>query len=202
MEFKVDSLMRVVELNQSYIDAVQSVLAGELAIDSTQQVDSTLLLKHEEAFIAKSRKEKEFCKRFESDEQYNLITTTMQVDQPVFFRPAVGTVQKSFDAENYHYGIDIATESSSAVSAVFHGVVIASSYSLKEGYYLYVVHKHDFISVYKNCSKVFKSVGDVVRTGEVIALSGVDPDTGTPHLHFELWNGMQAQNPENYIVFP
>ncbi|MBP5318795.1 MAG: M23 family metallopeptidase [Paludibacteraceae bacterium] len=201
-DLKVDSLMRIVEMNQSYLDAVQDILSGELSIDSTQRVDTTLLLLHKETLMGKSRKEKEFCERFETDEQYNLITTTSQVDQPVFFRPVVGTVQVPFDAENYHYGIDIATESSAAVSAVFHGVVIASSYSLKEGYYMYVVHKHDFISVYKNCSRVFKSVGDVVRTGEVIALSGNDPDSGNPHLHFELWNGMQVQNPENFIVFP
>ncbi|MBO4370437.1 MAG: M23 family metallopeptidase [Paludibacteraceae bacterium] len=200
-DLKVDSLMEIVEINQSYLNAVQSILSGELQVDSTQQVDSTLLQKHTETLMSKTKKEKEYCARFEKEEQYNLISTTMQVDQPVFFRPVVGAVRREFDPEDHHYGVDIATESTAAVSAVYPGVVLSSGYNLREGFYLCIVHKHNYISVYKNCSKLFKNEGDVVRTGEVVALAGNDPVTGNPHLHFELWDGMQAQNPEHFIIF-
>jgi murein DD-endopeptidase MepM/ murein hydrolase activator NlpD len=45
---------------------------------------------------------------------------------------------------------------------------------------------------------VLKKSGDIVKTGEVIATMG--EDTPNCMLHFELWSGMQALNPTQYIV--
>ena len=70
------------------------------------------------------------------------------------------------------------------------------------GYVLVIQHNQNLISVYKHNSALLKSQGDIVRTGEVIALIGNSGEQSTgPHLHFELWHMGNAVNPESYISF-
>ena len=117
----------------------------------------------------------------------------------VFFKPAVGIITNAFGTDNQ--GVDMVTDDNSPVSAVYSGIVLLDGYRPGEGHYLLLVHKQGFISIYRGCARLFKHRGDVVRTGEVIGMAGVSEATGAHSLHFELWNGMQPQNPENYILF-
>jgi len=60
----------------------------------------------------------------------------------------------------------------------------------------------DLISIYKHNSALLKKQGDLVRTGEVIALIGNSGEQSTgPHLHFELWHMGNPVDPENFIAF-
>ena len=56
------------------------------------------------------------------------------------------------------------------------------------GYGLYVVinHKNIFGSLYGHLSKYIVSVGQEVKAGDIIGLSGNTGDSTGPHLHFEI----------------
>jgi len=92
-----------------------------------------------------------------------------------------------FTGENsQHNGVDIAADIGTAVVAAGDGVV--SSVEVVSGYGVTVVLDHGggLKSIYAHLSSTQVRVGDVVRVGEVIALSG---DTGRvtgAHLHFEI----------------
>ena len=58
------------------------------------------------------------------------------------------------------------------------------------------------ISVYKHNASLTKEQGDLVKSGEVIAMAGNTGELTTgPHLHFELWNRGYPVNPTNFIDF-
>jgi murein DD-endopeptidase MepM/ murein hydrolase activator NlpD len=49
---------------------------------------------------------------------------------------------------------------------------------------------------------LLKKVGDKVKAGEAIAIVGNSGElTSGPHLHFELWSGSKAVDPQAYISF-
>ena len=56
--------------------------------------------------------------------------------------------------------------------------------------------------VYKHNGTLLKQQGDLVQSGEAIAIIGSSGELTTgPHLHFELWSDGYAVNPANYIDF-
>ena len=63
-------------------------------------------------------------------------------------------------------------------------------------------HQGNLVSIYKHNSVLLKKQGDFVRAGEAIAVVGnTGEETTGPHLHFELWQGGKALNPETFIKF-
>ena len=67
------------------------------------------------------------------------------------------------------------------------------------GYVVYIEHEDGRQTRYGHLSKVLVSVGQKVKQGERIALSGNTGITTGPHVHFEiLINGVQV-DPQQYL---
>ncbi len=111
-----------------------------------------------------------------------------------------------------HSAIDIPAPAETPIRAPANGVVIkvvdndGGSYN-----YLVVYHGtdnegHDITTVYGHLPKVFVQKGDIVRRGDIIALTGGAPGTrGTgpyytgPHLHFEVRSNGVAIDPLSWL---
>jgi murein DD-endopeptidase MepM/ murein hydrolase activator NlpD len=119
-----------------------------------------------------------------------------------FFTPLKGEVSGEIDTKIGHYGIDIKAPKDEAVKSTLAGTVIYTDWSPENGHVIHVQHTHNLVSVYKHCSYLLKEQGDLVKTGEPIAIVGNSGSLslGT-HLHFELWYNGVAQNPKQFINF-
>lgn len=119
-----------------------------------------------------------------------------------FFSPLKGEVSGEIDTKKGHYGIDIKAPKDEAVKSTLAGTVIYTDWSSENGNVIHVQHTHNLVSVYKHCSYLLKEQGDLVKTGEPIAIIGNSGSLsmGT-HLHFELWYNGVAQNPKQFINF-
>jgi hypothetical protein len=86
-----------------------------------------------------------------------------------------------------HNGIDIGVPVGTPVKAVADGVVAFTDTDPSYGIYLRIWHKalHCY-SFYAHLSAVKVKVGDVVKQGQVVALSGNTGNSTGPHLHYEL----------------
>ena len=200
---RADSLQWVLERQRMYIMNIQDIISGNIKVDSVQSIDSLTAIRSEE-LMERTQAEDEFRKQYEETERYNLTTidNASVVTGLVFFRPTRGMVTSEFDANNKHFGIDIAASPNESVLATLDGTVILATYTAETGYLIQVQHGQNLVSVYKNCGSLLKKVGDVVKAGEAIALVGkAGEKTGGPHLHFELWNRGRALDPSKYIVF-
>jgi murein DD-endopeptidase MepM/ murein hydrolase activator NlpD len=198
----IDSLTEEVSFRQAYINTFRDLVTGDIIIkDSLLNSDSIIAKQRDEQLLEKSMIEKEFCEEFEEEERYNISATvnTNTNNNMVFFKPTIGNIEKEFDPVNGHLGLDIKTNPSRPIVSIYQGTVLYSAYTLDEDYFIQIIHPQGFISVYKGASNVFKKSGDIVQSGEVIAIMG-DKNTKAS-LHFELWKESQVQNPLNYIVF-
>jgi murein DD-endopeptidase MepM/ murein hydrolase activator NlpD len=191
------------ERQRMYIMNIQDIISGNVKTDSIHSIDSLTVVRSEE-LMERTQAEDEFRKQYEENERYNLTTidNAPAVTGLIFFRPTRGMISSGFDANQKHYGIDIAASPNESVLSTLDGTVILATYTADTGYVIQVQHNQNLVSVYKHCGSLLKKVGDTVKAGEAIALVGNTGEKTTgPHLHFEVWNKGRALDPTKYIVF-
>lgn len=74
--------------------------------------------------------------------------------------------------KNKHFAIDIALTNDTPIKAILSGTIIFADWSPSSGNVIILRHNNGFISVYKDVASLSKLQGDIVKTGEVIALAG------------------------------
>ncbi len=129
-----------------------------------------------------------------------------------FIMPVNGYVSYGFHDPDYpldfdHEGLDIVVPQGSAVVSVADGTVVSAVNGGSNGYsYVLISHGGGLYSHYGHLSEIGVNVGDVVRQGHMIALSGGRPGTpgagnysSGPHLHFEVWVNGFPVDPMEYL---
>ena len=115
--------------------------------------------------------------------------------------PVNGFVTEGYDPSKFHYGIDFAGKEGNPVLAAADGNVVFAGWTFQDGFMLIVMHELGYTTVYKHNQSLRKSVGDVVKRGEVIALLGNTGERSNgAHLHFEVWKNGITQNPTTYLL--
>ena len=84
-----------------------------------------------------------------------------------------------------HKGVDIKTKPNDNILAAFDGVVTRSGPYFGYGNCIVIRHAFGFETLYSHQSKNFVKVGDHVKAGQVIGLTGRTGRATTEHLHFE-----------------
>ena len=95
----------------------------------------------------------------------------------------------------FHAGIDIPGESGLRISAAEAGTIAETGYDPQRGNYLVLDHGDGLTTVYAHCQEVLVTQGNAVTRGQGIALMGSTGMATGPHLHFEVRQNGEAQNP-------
>jgi murein DD-endopeptidase MepM/ murein hydrolase activator NlpD len=85
-----------------------------------------------------------------------------------------------------HSGVDIKTKPNDNILAAFDGVVTLSGVHYGYGNCVIIRHDNGFETLYSHNSKNLVKVGDKVKAGQVIALTGRTGRATTEHCHFEM----------------
>lgn len=204
LEEQSDSLSRVLQYNNAYLERIRKVLNGDYV---TEEIDRDSLLNSFSLDsipidIAPIREDSLLRDEVAVEDKYNLFQPYKDALGLVFYPPLSGLISDNFNPENNHYAIDIISEKDAPVKAIADGTVVFSDWTSDTGYVIIMEHQEGFLSAYKHNGSLFKSQGDRVYAGEVVATVGSTGEyTNGPHLHFELWANGEAVNPENYIDF-
>ena len=112
-----------------------------------------------------------------------------------------GTPRWQPGGETYedHTGIDIAAPEGQAVLAAAGGTVVESGYDVERGNYLILDHGDGLSTLYGQCRDFTVEEGDTVRAGEMIGAVGSTGMSTGPHLHFEVRQDDEPQNPVAYF---
>ena len=203
---KTDSLEKKLLENELYLKNITAIVNGEDPI-TIQTEDTTVnnILEAELSF-KKSKEDSLLRIAVEAEDKISITVKkdmeNLDLENILFFSPIKGVITNSFDRKEEHFGTDIVAKEDEPIKCVFDGVVVISHWTSETGYVIGVQHANGVFSLYKHNSILFKSVGEYVKSGEVIAVIGNSGDLSSgPHLHFELWYKGSAVNPENYISF-
>lgn len=203
---RIDSLIYEVAKQDRYIANIKAIMNGEITLDSIKDVPPEIT--GDSINVESTEFEKEFAKEWEERERFNLTfqaTNINEIQTLNLFRPAQGEIVRAFDINNGHYGVDIAEVPGESIRAVHDGTIVMSDFTANDGYTIVIQHRENMISVYRNCSRLMKNIGDKVVKGEAIGtFSNRKTDSGKSSksfLHFELWHRGKPLDPNTYIAF-
>lgn len=186
---KVDALEEEVAAYDVYTNGLKNMLTGGIHNSSVVKIDSMEALKNippemiNQADVLESKRAKEL----------NFLK---------FAVPVAGKISAKFSPDIQHYGVDILAPKDTPIKSIMDGVVISADQSITNGNSIFIQHNKNLVSVYKHNSALLVKTGDIVKTGQAVAIIGNTGEMSTgPHLHFEMWYDGKYINPENYLTF-
>jgi murein DD-endopeptidase MepM/ murein hydrolase activator NlpD len=99
----------------------------------------------------------------------------------------------------FHNGIDIPVWYGTKVCATRDGKVVKSGWQAGLGYTVELEHEMGFTTIYGHNSRLLVKVGDDVKAGDVISLSGSTGRSTGPHLHYEMRLDGSVVDPLKYL---
>ena len=202
LSYKTDSLRQIVFLNDQYINSLKNVLTGDLETIE-YSADSIIYKDVLDLQITEKSKEDSILRQVvDNEDKYNLENINKNKDFYLLTAPIKGVVSQNYSIADGHLAIDISVDIGTPVKAVSNGRVLLSEWTTQTGYVLIIDHGNDLVSIYKHNSKLLKLQGEIVKQGEIIAMSGNSGVlTSGPHLHFELWSEGFSIDPNTLINF-
>lgn len=184
---------------REYIPGYTDVRLNHRVFDIEQKADSLESVLHQnDVYI---RNLKHIINDEDFDDDYIPINIYMD-EAPVFMAPLNGMITNRFNYNSKHYGIDIVADIDEVIKTMWNGTVVFADWSAEGGYTIGIQHDKNIFSVYKHNAELLCHEGDIVQTGDPIAIIGNGGSTSTgPHLHFEFWFKGMPLNPEDYITF-
>lgn len=204
MAIKSDSLEQSVKVNNAYISSIKKVLTGDLEYAKLNK-DSIKALGPEgidEVSIAPTENEKILRDQVIKEDKFNVFDSAQPKVGFVLFAPVQGTIIEKYSPKNKHLAVTVALGKNTPIKSIGAGTIIFSDWTPSSGYVVIIRHKDDILSVYKNAASVTKSQGNIVKSGEVIALAGTStPQKTNATLRFELWKDGFPIDPTQFINF-
>ena len=168
--------------------------------------EEALKKKYEEA---KKKAEAEAAAKKKAEEEAS--SPTSSIGSSGFIRPISSTYKIGtkwyYSTGKLHGAVDFPTNGQIGVPiyAVADGIVVTSTWGGSDsyGYYVKIKHYNGLYTLYAHGSSLKVSVGQEVKQGDVIMLSGNTGNSTGPHLHFEVrvspGGYSNRVNPLNYL---
>lgn len=130
-----------------------------------------------------------------------LFDKTFEVPMDSFITSAFGKA-RIFNGQvaSYHGGTDFRAPTGTAVGAVNSGIVRIAKDRYYAGNSVVIDHGYGIYSQYYHLSKIEVKVGQRVKKGDIIGLSGATGRVSGPHLHFGIFAGGKQVDPLDFIT--
>jgi murein DD-endopeptidase MepM/ murein hydrolase activator NlpD len=100
---------------------------------------------------------------------------------------------------HFHQGIDLRAPLNTPVKTMMAGQVQYSGWKEGFGNVVEIRHADGLVTRYAHNSTLLVHAGDVVDSGNAIALSGDTGRSTGPHVHVEVWHGQQSVDPRSIL---
>jgi len=204
LNYKTDSLQQVIIENEKYLESIKRVLTGDLSVVeiNNDSIIQAAELDITEDDLTPSTEDLRLREKVDKEDKYSLFESATSRANFVLFPPASGTISEGYNVNEKHFAVDIVVAIDTPIKAIADGTVILAEWTTQTGYVIIIDHGNGLISAYKHNASLTKAQGDLVKSGEVIAISGNTGELTTgPHLHFELWNDGYPIDPTTFIDF-
>jgi murein DD-endopeptidase MepM/ murein hydrolase activator NlpD len=100
----------------------------------------------------------------------------------------------------FHKGIDFEAHIGDPVLAVADGVVSFSGVRSGYGNVIEIDHGNGYVTRYAHNSRLERTVGDLVRSGQEIAKAGSTGRSTGAHVHLEVWQDGRVIDPRQFLA--
>ena len=184
---RVDSLQSNLDVQRQYLDVLRQVTAGDIRLDSAQNLDSLQLIERAQIQEFNSEVTDAFLAQYEQKERDQLMlfdnTTSHKVYQ--LLRPVRGVFN----------GNRIRVARTENLLALMRGTIISAE-RMSDNTFTIILQNGAFMAVYRYVPKCTKMQGATVERGEIIGWMDTEHE-----LELELWDDGQSVNPEEVIVW-
>lgn len=198
---RVDSLQTAVNQYHQYFENFRRIVTGD-TIEPISLQDTVSAVQTASLNTSISPADSALRDYADTEDRFNLPNSNDGIANFTFFAPVKGVISGEYNPQANHQAVDVVAPRNTPIKACLDGVVLMANWTVETGHVIIIQHTDNLISVYKHNSALLKSQGDIVSSGEAIAIIGNSGELSTgPHLHFELWHDGIAVNPTNYITF-
>jgi murein DD-endopeptidase MepM/ murein hydrolase activator NlpD len=100
----------------------------------------------------------------------------------------------------FHEGLDISVAHGTPVRAPADGVILVADRESGLGKVVKINHGFGYTTVFGHLDRFLVKEGDRVTRGQVIGRVGMSGRATGPHLHYEVWQDGDKQNPLHFIL--
>jgi murein DD-endopeptidase MepM/ murein hydrolase activator NlpD len=101
--------------------------------------------------------------------------------------------------DSFHSGLDFCGQVGTELYAVAPGKVVYTNTLIVRGGVVVIDHGWGVYTAYDHLSEILVQPGEMVRSGQLIALGGATGRSTGPHLHWEVWVGGVQVNPVDWL---
>ncbi len=121
-------------------------------------------------------------------------------DGPITSRFSYARMHPIYDRALPHEGIDLHAPEGTPILATAKGVVSYRGWRTGYGNTIEIDHGFGYMTRYAHASKFMAERGQSVERGAAIAQVGATGTATAPHVHYEVWVGGRAMDPQNHIL--
>lgn len=177
------------------VDSVSEALEAQVLVNNHVNLDSLEFTPAEKRIVATATNGL-------FDDKDILTVDLGQYGEGDWCYPLEGSkVISPFGGRRRHSGVDIKTGPNDDIKAVFDGVVRFAQSYYGYGKVIVIRHANGLETLYSHNSKNLVKVGDRVKAGQVIALTGRTGRATTEHCHFEVRVNGKIVNPGKLFDF-
>ena len=201
---RLDSMERMMNDMMTYNRNIALIMEGRtpvartLAASDSSRISKVLVMPSPEDSLLRAQMEGdgEYAIAPRSEGSRRKIREAIELATPV-----EGIITGRFDIKQGNFGVKIAAAAGDRIAAIDNGTVVQSLWAPETGYTVVLQHAGNLISIYKNLSQSLVSVGQTIRSGELIGYNAEAENGEVKLFEFELWNNGKPVDPEGYIVF-
>ena len=188
-EHKEDTVNLELSVIENYTENINDISIETVQVAQAQMEEKVSALVAEE----QAKKEEEEKSKYPNINGVLLAVT-----------PVSGSITSRFGVvssirSGAHTGTDIAAPTGTPIKAVANGTVTFAERSGSYGNLIKITHENGVETWYGHCSKLYATVGQQVKAGDIIAAVGSTGNSTGPHLHLEIRVNGTAINPQNYL---
>ena len=188
-EHKEDTVNLELSVIENYTENINDISIETVQVAQAQMEEKVSALVAEE----QAKKEEE-----ENSKYPNINGVLLAVT------PVSGSITSRFGVvssirSGAHTGTDIAAPTGTPIKAVANGTVTFAERSGSYGNLIKITHENGVETWYGHCSKLYATVGQQVKAGDIVAAVGSTGNSTGPHLHLEIRVNGTAINPQNYL---
>lgn len=188
-EHKEDTVNLELSVIENYTENINDISIETVQVAQAQMEEKVSALVAEE----QAKKEEEEKSKYPNINGVLLAVT-----------PVSGSITSRFGVvssirSGAHTGTDIAAPTGTPIKAVANGTVTFAERIGSYGNLIKITHENGVETWYGHCSKLYATVGQQVKAGDIVAAVGSTGNSTGPHLHLEIRVNGTAINPQNYL---